>query len=342
MLKRPTVVNPHCALVSILAVAFWVPAVRSQSSVMSPPETPPDDRSFYIGQSIDHPEDLSGMWETFNEHGGAIGIHLEVMTSVSGDARPILWSPQTWQHLNLSVFERKGPELAFGEENYFADNVRGSSVKLEDGHLQLHFVAPQTNRSQAQIDAIRALGIEEPSAVDLDLMRQPDGCWHGRFHRGSFDSMVTLCRPMRGSADAVSPLAGTWSSDNDDCIHIFQTGPGSFIGWSDALEVPGRVVFGPNIPGPHQLYQNYGALAKIHLANNGEVSLELGAYNPICCSHLFIGTLSSDGSTLQGNFPPGPNQAPHAATWTKLSSDFCVDPASLYRLKPIACPPGKN
>jgi hypothetical protein len=81
---------------------------------------------------------------------------------------------------------------------------------------------------------------------------------------------------------------------------------------------------------------------KIHIANNGEVSLEFGAYNPLCCSHRFMGKLSIDGSTLQGDFPPGPNQTPHAAVWTRLHSDSCVDPTTLHKVQPLACPTGKN
>jgi hypothetical protein len=84
------------------------------------------------------------------------------------------------------------------------------------------------------------------------------------------------------------------------------------------------------------------SIPQIHLANNGEVSLELGAYNPMCCSHQFIGKLSTDGSTLQGDFPPGSNQNPHAEIWTKVHSGSCVDPTTLNRFQSQACPPGKN
>jgi hypothetical protein len=317
----------HCAAFGLLAVAFVVPPCAPQSSVTTPPETPPGDRSFYVNQPVNYPEALSGVWQTPDGSGGAVGIHLELMTAVSGDADPPIWTPQSWQHLNLGIFQRKGSEIAFGDENYFSDSVRGGSVLLSNGRIQLHFVSTW----------------RDMPSVDLDLLHQADGCWHGRFHRGSFDSVVPLCRPTSGSTIAPSPLIGTWSSGyGGGCIHIFETGPGTFTGWSDALEVPGQIVFGRNIPGPHQLYQNYGDLAKIHLANNGEVSLEFGAYNPMCCSHRFIGKLSTDGSTILGDFPPGPNQNPHTANWTKVQSDSCVDPTALQRVQPLACPPDKN
>jgi hypothetical protein len=73
------------------------------------------------------------------------------------------------------------------------------------------------------------------------------------------------------------------------------------------------MILDPNSAGPHQLNQSYANLEKVHLANSGEVSLEFGAYNPLCCSHLFIGKLSADGSSLPGDFPPGLNRVKDAA-----------------------------
>lgn len=296
--------HARCALLGVFAVGFLMPTARSQSSVSTSPQTSPDDRSFYLNQPVEHPEALSGVWETSDVHGGAVGIHLELMTMVPDDVDPPVWSPQSWQHLSVGLFQREGSEIAFGDENYFDDSIRGGSVTLNNGRIQLHSVSTR----------------KDMLSFDLDLFHQPDGCWHGRFHRGSFDSVVTLCRPTPGPRIAPSPLIGTWSKDHGGgCIHIFETGTGTFTGWSDALEIPWQVVFARNIPKPHQLYENYGDLAKVHLVNNGEVSLEFEAYNPMCCSHLFIGKLSADGSSLQGK------QGPFAAIWTKVHRDSCVD-----------------
>lgn len=121
---------------------------------------------------------LSGVWEASDNQGGAVGIHLVLLTTVSGDADPPAWLPQSWQHLELGVFQRRGPELVFGDENYFSDSPRGGSVTVENDHLQLHFAAT----------------VKTDLSFDLDLTRESDGCWHGRFHRGDFDSAVTLCR----------------------------------------------------------------------------------------------------------------------------------------------------
>ena len=61
--------HPYCALVGMLAVAFFARPPRSQSSVTRKPETPPGDRSFYVNQPVDHPEALSGVWQTSDGQG---------------------------------------------------------------------------------------------------------------------------------------------------------------------------------------------------------------------------------------------------------------------------------
>ncbi len=312
------------AILGLFAVAFLTCRAHAQASVTTYGETPEADRSIYLGTPVIHPEAFSGIWEAPDGHGGAVGIHLILMTMVPGDASPPVWIPQYWQHLDISVFERKGPELMFGEENYFADNLRGGRVKIENGRLELHFASPLPR---------------EPS-IDLDLVRQPDDCWQGRFHRDDFDSAVTLCRPASGRQPESSSLNGTWSRDHGDgCIHIFEDGPGTFTGWTDALEIPGHILFSRNDPGPHNLYQSYGELAKVRLVGGRAASLEFAAYNPMCCSQLFTGTLSADGSVIQEDFPPGSHQSSPRAIWTKVRGDACVDPSEVRKVHSTICLP---
>ncbi|MGA2218115.1 MAG: hypothetical protein ABSG51_08515 [Terracidiphilus sp.] len=301
------------------------PAVRSQSSVTTGNEEPPGDRSFYLGRPVKHPEDLSGVWETSDGQGGAIGIHLNLLARVSDDADPPAWAPQ-WQNLNFAVFERKGPEIVFGDENYFGDNERGGRVTLENGHLQLHFVST----------------VDRDPSVDVDLAYQQDACWHGRFHRGSFDATVSLCRPTPGAEVRQSPIVGTWSQQSglgSSCIHIAQARATTFTGWTDSLEMPGHTIYTLNDREHHSLLQSFGDLAKVNLTSDGLVSLELGVFNPMCCPHPFSGHLSADGTTIEGNFPPGLNQSLHAGTFTKMPGNTCVDVAKLPKTRPKACVP---
>lgn len=314
----------------LVGAILIAPGIHPQDSVTTGYETPPGDRSFYFGHPVDHPEGLSGVWEAPDGNGGAVGIHLLLTTALFADADPPVWTPQTWQHLDFAVFQRKGAEIVFGEdENYFADNARGSSVTLEDDRLQLHFVSAR----------------DKIPSVDVDLVYQPDACWHGRFHRGSFDSIVSLCRPTPGPQVTQSPLVGTWSVGSipgSACIHIAQTGASTFTGWSDYLQIPGHIIYRPNDPGPHLLYQSYGNLAKVHLTGDGRVSLELGAYNPMCCSRPFTGHLAANGTMIEGDFPPSPNHIPGAGMWIKVHGNACVDPATLPQPLPKPCPSGKN
>jgi hypothetical protein len=107
--------------------------------------TIPGDRSPYLGRPIINPETLSGFWETPNGHGGAVGIHLLLMTTVPTDG----WekpsdAPQSWQLLELGVYERRGATIQLEESNNFSDSPRGGNVGFEAGHLSLHWISPPT------------------------------------------------------------------------------------------------------------------------------------------------------------------------------------------------------
>lgn len=270
-----------------------------------------DDRSPYLGQPVNRPESLSGLWETSNGNGGAVGIHFLLTTTIPGDATTLEGVQQSWQHLEVGVYERKGTTIQFGEQNYFSDSQRGGGVSFEDGRLRLHFIA--------------RVATDPP--IDLDLLRNSDGSWTGRFHRGTFDSMVTLRRPA-GTDSAGGNIVGTWledgSSNFPSCIHIAKQSATEYVGWSDALQILGGPGVGGSLPRPEKALERYGELAKVTVQNGDKVSLELYAYNPICCPHTFVGTLTAEGTVIQGAWAPGTNQAPHDARWRKMPGDSCI------------------
>ncbi len=306
----------------LLAGSFLATCVFAQSGTTGQTQVAPEDRSFYLNRPVIHPEALSGIWEAPDGRGGAVGLHLQLATTLPGEASPPLWTPQSWLDLEVGVFDRTGPEIAIGEENHSSDSIRGGGALFQDNRLKLHFVSKS----------------KDTPSVDLDLLLQLNGCWHGRFRRGAFDSMVELCRPTPGRHAVVSPLVGTWfqtSGAGWDCIHIAQTGLATFVGWSDSLMIPGRIRFGPNIPQPHVLYERFGSLAKVDLAGDKFVSVEFGADSPICCSYRFIGKLSADGTKLHGK-----DQTSLDATFTKMHGESCVDPAVLHEHEPAPCPSG--
>ena len=286
-------------------------AIHAQQDSGSIPVAP-EDRSFYLGQQVTHPESLSGIWETSNGHGGAIGIHLELDTTIPSDGDKQIWAPQSWQDLQVGVFERKGAEIQLGEESGFSDSRSGGSVTFDQGRLQLHFVSQWA---------------DTPS-VDLDLVQQADGCWDGRLHRGDFDSHVTLCRPSTGQAGKASRLVGTWeenSSLGQGCVHIVEQASGEFIGWSDDIELPDTVRSCiDNVSRPVTVFEHFGERIKAHLEKDGGISFELYAYTGMCCSHTFVGKLTESGNLIRGTWPPGTNQATHNAKWKKMPGDSCV------------------
>jgi hypothetical protein len=262
---------------------------------------PEGDRSLYIGRPVVDPEGLSGLWEVSNGHGGAVGIHLKLFTSVSADAqtdrRTLAGVEQLWQYLEVAVYERHGATLVSGEEIYFSDSPRGASVKMEDGRLQLHFVSQHANT---------------PS-VDLDLVKQGDR-WIGRLHRGSFDSEVTLERPGAG-VEKSSAIAGTWVGTGNGCMHIVEQAPSVFTGWFDSLQVPGAMRYAPSVEKPRRLLEMYGRLMKVQTGSDGNVSFEFDPFTPICCSHTFVGKLGANSKTIEGAWPPG--------SWKKMSHNSC-------------------
>jgi hypothetical protein len=70
--------------------------------------------------------------------------------------------------------------------------------------------------------------------------------------------------------------------------------------------------------------ESYGNFMKVHLDGDENVTLELYALNPMCCSHKFVGRLTHDGNLIEGNWPSGPNQTPDSGSWAKIAGDSCV------------------
>ena len=103
----------YLAAIAAPLVAFVTYAVQAQEH---PPSTlpRPEDTSFYLGQTVLHPEALSGLWEVSDGHGGAIGIHLQLDTSVPADATSLNGVPQSWQDSQVGVYYRRGPAIQRG------------------------------------------------------------------------------------------------------------------------------------------------------------------------------------------------------------------------------------
>jgi hypothetical protein len=298
-------------MVSSLMMAFALQGC-SRSTPRPVPSVPPfesqsGNRTPNAGMPVPSPESLSGLWEAHDGDAAAVGIRLELITTVPATAKRLHGTVQSWQILEGRVYRRNGPRIAPEDQIGFSDSVRGGSAKLDRGRLSLHRVSYYPN---------------SPS-VDLDLV-QSGTHWVGRLHLGSFDHHVVLLRP--GIHNETSPLVGTWrsppSSSRCTCLHIVQTSIGDFSGWFDSLQLFGSMSFAPNIPKSITTTEFYGEPLKVTFVD-GDVSVELPAESAGCCTHKFVGKISQDGSTIRGLWPDGPNQSPHDGQWLKVPASAC-------------------
>lgn len=260
----------------------------------------------------DPPEALSGAWETPDGHGGAVGIHLQLLiqgtnalehapvSQMSSTEPDAAHSNRTFEYW---VYARKGDVL---ELNSFSDSAGEARVTFQDGRMRLHYVSTWKGA---------------PS-VDLDLTKTGD-TWIGRLHRGEFDGDVTLRRPAADGTGRQDPVVGLWvdgSSGNGTCLHVAESAPGIFLGWSDSIN-PGHTV------------SSYGELMKVKRLEDGRYSFELGAYAGLCCSSTVTGKLSQDGAGIAGEWRGGDLQEVNAnesspgkpVTWRRAAGDSCSD-----------------
>ena len=270
----------------------------------------------FLGRPVQNPESLSGRWEAPDGQGGALGLDLQLTTTVPADVRTLSGVTQTWFSLQMGVYQRKGATVQFGEENFFVDSYPDRNIQFDQGRLTLHFASPRA-------------GVR---AVDLDLIQQPGSSWEGRFHRGEFDSRVKLLRPGAGKRGLVDPLVGTWLENAGNvppahsCLHVAQQTATEWTGWADSLWVPGNVQYAPQFSRPATAEEHYGVLVKVERKQGHSFSFALGAYEALCCPQMFIGRLNQAGTLLKGGWPAGPNEAPRPGSWKKMRGDSCVDP----------------
>jgi hypothetical protein len=297
----------------VASVSCTLPMIAARSQSGADISSQQQDRSFYLGMPVAHPEDISGLWEAPDPRGGAIGIHLLLDTTAPVDATALVGIEQKWLGLQVNPYRRAGAEIQVGEENSFSDSPRGGNARYENGRLTLHF-----------------------PGYDLDLHHIPGDKWTGRFHREGFDSIVTLARPIVRTASNqpwfVGTLpVGTWRSTSGPqttCLHIAQASPPAFLAWSDTLSTWGAARFAPQAAKPPYSWEHYGDLVKVQLAESGSLWVEIPAYSAICCSHRFHATSTDNGKAMKADWPAGPNQSPHKSRWTKMPGDTCIAPLS--------------
>jgi hypothetical protein len=301
--RLPSVDRVNRAAISRLILAFLL--LVSQAAAQSA-NIPQPDRSFNLGVPVSHPEDLSGIWEAPDGHGGAVGLHLTFDTTTPVDAQSLAGVPQKWLGLAVGIYHRTGPISLPLQESSFSDSLRGGSVRYQDGRLTLN----------------------APPDYDLDLRRISGDRWSGRFHRQDFDANITLVRPSQD--DPGQPwFIGVWLARRGletTCLHIAQASPGSFLSWSDTLNAWGAARVGQQTARPPYAWQRYGDLVGITPAAKNSVWIELNAGSAICCPHRFLAT-PAGRKGMNADWPAGPNQSAHKSRWTRTPGSTCIAPA---------------
>lgn len=292
------------AVLGFVLLAVVCAMIRHGNAQSSPaptqsPSHQDENRSFYAGTPVTHPEELSGIWEAPDGHGEAIGLHLILSTTAPDDATTLVGAKQSWHSLGVGIYQRSGPVIQFGEENYFDDSPRGGNVRYDNDRMTLH-----------------------AADFDLDLRHNQRNEWTGRFHRRGFDSQVTLTRPADRGSKKDSWLVGTWQQDrrgpSQICLHIPETTPGQFMGWSDTLLAWGNVRSAPNVSKPPYSLERYGDLVKVSATAGAGVSIELNAYSPICCSRLVVAIPAKNGTVMIVD------EGTRKAEWKKMPGDSCI------------------
>jgi hypothetical protein len=245
---------------------------------------------------ITHPELLAGPWETTNPASGAIdGFNISLLTKLR-DAAEYLST------IEIRVYHRQGQNEVGG-----SFTINGDSNNTWDGkRLRLQFT-PRT---------------PDAAALDLDLtFDQTRQQWTGTFNRNGFARQVILKRPRARS----NPLVGDWYLHTDRsrrlpagtfyetlCLHIAQRNDGSLVAWEDRRNGPAM--------------NPYGQKLKVLSAENNSIRVQTD--NAGGNTVGFTGSLSADGTSIEGHASTNGTQNPRTMILIKSSGEGFSPPMS--------------
>lgn len=259
--------------------------------------------------SMSKPEAVAGPWETADGHGGVIGMTVTLSTHVAGTAVSLIGQPQYLEMFAVGLYERKDGEAASGYNFYVVNSHESAS--WDGRHLAIHDRGMQ--------------GI--PAANVALTWHEGAHRWTGTFGRGELNREVTLFRPANLHA---SRFVGTWFYGREPaCLHIVQAADGALAGWSDALQLGGRVRFANGVHPPRQSIESYGDIAKVRLGAGEQIVVELHALPGMSRSDLFRAKISADGKKLVGGWRGDGDGS--GAIWTRVAENGCVRKASGLR-----------
>jgi hypothetical protein len=267
-----------------------------------------------IAQELSNPEDLAGRWEASDGQGGEVGMNILVSTTIASSSTNLASVFQNFESFEIGLYQRSGSDVKPLGLNFFTTSSRGG-VSWDGLHLRIDL------QQRAELPEVH---------VDLEW-NGADRVWTGNFERAAFkNKSITLRRPIRPQN---SVFVGTWFEGTglmNNCLHIAQAQDGTFTGWGDDIQVPGRMQYANGLRPPERTVEDYGEIANVSVSGKTRIAVELRANTVMCCSHPFTATVSPDGSSLVGEWPPGPNQAPRPVKWVRVQGNSCRPTASQH------------
>lgn len=256
-------------------------------------------QSVSLGEPVPQPEVLSGLWEAGDGRGGYLGLLLSLTTTVPPSIASLRGAVQHWGQLQAGLYRREGPNISFGEANYFTD-APGEGLRYDRGHLTL-----------------------QTPEYGFDLNRTEDGSWTGRLHRRHLDTSITLRRLQAASRSASDWYLGTWVQHERDAttvLHMGRAKDGKVLGWCDHLVTYGGVFVAQKMPGPALAEETYGTRAKVVLVDPNKIMIELATDSGWCCPHPFTASKVSHGE-MDVDWSDGPNQFAHHSRWRRVRDE---------------------
>jgi hypothetical protein len=263
---------------------------------------------------MSHPEDFAGRWEAPDGQGGEIGMNVLLSTTVPNSTTNLKGIPQSLQDFEIGLYQRSGPNVKPLGFNFFTTSVNGGAT-WDGQHLRIDL------QRKAELPSVH---------VDL-AWNAAARVWTGAFERGAFRNEALVLKRPTGPYNSL--FVGTWFESNslmNNCLHIAEAQDGTFTGWGDDIQIPGRISYANGLRPPERAMEHYGEIAKVKITEPDRIEVELRAYTPICCSHPFTATISHDGNSLLVEWPVGPKQAPRSAKWIRVQGDSCIS-ATSYR-----------
>jgi hypothetical protein len=244
---------------------------------------------------VTHPDLYAGPWETEDPQAGAVdGIFLWVTTEVRQ-------STEYLRLLQIEVYHRQAGEVT---HNWFS--TKDDPNTKWDGKQLLLKLQPV---------------VAGDVALDLHLIFDPAQLdWSGTFTRNGTARKVRLRRPGASTA-ASNRFAGDWYLHRDPsgkapysptCIHIAEQNGSALAIWEDHKS--GRVINGPTV-------NEYGRELVVQRLEQDSIDLIVGTSLSFGNRVTFTGSLSPDGTHLEGHWATNANPASDASIFVKSSRE---------------------